>query len=86
MAVVRNPFAAGDNGAADDAVAITPSDSTYFATARGLYVGVGGNVVVITPGDVAITFKNVVSGAILPVMCQRVNSTNTTATDIVALY
>jgi len=86
MAVVRNPFAAGDNGAADDAVAITPSDTTYFAICRAIYVGVGGDVVVITAQDNAVTFKNAASGTVLPVNCQRVNATNTTATNLIALY
>jgi hypothetical protein len=86
MAVARNPHAAGDSGPADDAVAITPSDTAYFPVCRGIYVGVGGDVVVVTPGDVAITFKNALAGTILPVNAQRVNATSTTATNMVALY
>jgi len=69
-----------------DAFAITPSDATDFTySARGLYVGVGGTVVLATLANVAITFVNVASGQILPVACRRVNSTGTTATNIIGL-
>lgn len=69
-----------------DHFAITPSDSTNFNVyARGIYVGVGGDVVVVSPGGNAVTYKNVPTGAILPVVALRVNSTNTTATNMVGL-
>jgi len=75
---------------ADIAVAITPSDSTLIPETRGVYVGVGGNVVafMINGAGVyaAVTFTNVPSGAILPIRCTRINSTSTTATNMVALY
>jgi hypothetical protein len=67
-----------------DHFAITPSDSTNFnAYARGIYVGVGGDVVVVSPAGNAVTYKNVPTGAILPVIAIRVNSTSTTATNMV---
>lgn len=69
------------------AAAITPSDSTNFEECRSIYVGVGGDVVVVLPGSGgAVTFTAVPSGAILPVRAKRVNSTSTTATNLVALY
>lgn len=68
------------------AAAVTPSNSTNFSPCRALYVGTGGNVVVVFENDAEITFSNVPSGAILPVRAKRVNSTNTTASTIVALY
>lgn len=72
---------------AEDAGAVTPSDSTNLTrTARALYVGGAGNVVVITASGTAVTFTNVQAGSIIPVRARRVNSTNTTATNIVALY
>lgn len=73
-------------------VAVTPHDSTDVSPAqaggfRGLYVGVGGNVAVVPVGGTAsVTFTGVVAGTIIPVMGRRVNSTNTTATNIVALF
>lgn len=71
-----------------DAVAITPHDSTNFTegVCRGIYVGVGGNVVAITAKGQTVTFKGLEAGMILPVKAKRVNSTDTTATDLVALY
>lgn len=65
--------------------AVTPSDSVNI-NARALYVGVTGNVAVLTSGGDAVTFTAVPAGGIIPVNCQRVLSTGTTATSIVALY
>lgn len=73
---------------ASNAEAVTPSDSTELTyTSRALYVGVGGNISVemAKTGD-AVIFKNVPTGTILPVRVTRVNSTSTTATDIVSIY
>lgn len=70
------------------AIAITPSDSVDIADGqltRGIYVGVSGNIVAVV-GDNAITFKGAVAGSVLPIRCSRINSTNTTATDLVALF
>lgn len=53
---------------------------------RALFVGVGGDVVAIDANGTAVTFKNVASGTILPIRTVRVNSTNTTATNLVALW
>jgi len=54
---------------------------------RSLYIGNGGNIVVIpTGGTASITFNNVQSGSILPIQVKRVISTNTTVSNIIALY
>ena len=72
---------------AEDAGAVTPSDSTNLTSiARSLYVGTAGNVTLLTVGQNVVTFYNVQSGTILPVRVIRVNATSTTATNIVALY
>lgn len=69
------------------AAAVTPSDTTMLTTvARALYVGTGGDVVILGTDGVAVTFKNVATGAILPVVAARVNSTSTTASNVVALF
>lgn len=66
--------------------AVTPNDSNDMQQmSRALYVGTGGDVSVVTKGGYAVTFKNVLSGHILPVQCWRVCATDTTAQDIVAL-
>lgn len=78
-----------DNGPADTFLAVTPSDSANFAQARGLYVGVSGDVAAVsrslTGVETAVVFKNVGAGTLLPVRTRRVNATGTTATSIVAL-
>jgi len=72
---------------AEGVEAVTPSDATNLTNnARGLYVGVTGNVSVVTiTGDTAV-FVGVPAGSIIPLRIKRVNSTSTTATDMVALY
>lgn len=72
---------------AGDAVAVTPSDTVSLGeTARGLYVGGAGNVVLITGAGRAVTFTDVPAGTILPIRFTRVNSTSTTATNMVAMF
>ena len=71
---------------ADSAAAVTPSDST-IVNCRAIYVGTTGDVAVTTRDrGTAVTFVGVPAGTILPVQCSKVMSTNTTASDIVALY
>lgn len=68
--------------------AVTPHDSTDITDGPcdALWVGVGGDVVVVPQNGSAVTFKNVPSGFLLLTKTKRVNATSTTATDIVALY
>lgn len=77
------------DGPATNFLAVTPHNSTNFAQARALYVGVAGDVAAvandITGAETAVVFKNVPAGTILPIRTKRVNATGTTATDIVAL-
>jgi len=72
---------------AESFFAITPHDSTNFSqgTVRGIYVGTRGNVVAVTIAGTAITFVDVPAGAILPIKAIRVNSTSTTASNLVGL-
>lgn len=77
------------SGPATGIEAVAKSDTVGMAKkTRGLYVGTGGDVVVVPAfnSTAPVTFKNVPSGTVLPVVAQRVNATGTTATDIVALY
>lgn len=73
---------------ARNAEVVTPHNSTDLAAlSRALYVGVGGDVSVQMAGTgTAIVFKNVPTGTTLPIRIHRVNSTATTATNMVALY
>lgn len=68
-----------------DAIAVTKSDSTVLPITRALYIGVSGDVQVTTAKGTTALFKGVPVG-ILPVQVSKVQSTNTTATNILALY
>lgn len=77
----------GDANPAGGFFSITPSDvSNFTQQARGIYVGVGGDIAVVSAQGTVVTFKNAVAGTILPVRCKRVNVTNTTATNLVGLF
>lgn len=68
-------------------VAVTKSDTDNLPGAPiGFYVGGTGDVALVGADNVAVTFSAVPAGTILPCGAKRVNSTNTTATLIVALY
>lgn len=70
-------------------VAVTPSDTADLgAPCRALFVGTGGDVAVmgLSTGAASVTYKNVPSGSILPIQVSRVLETDTTASDIIALY
>ena len=72
-------------------VAVTHSDTVDITginpnTPATLFVGGGGDVVVITIGGSTLTLKNIADGSFLPIQVTRVKLTGTTATDIVALF
>jgi len=72
---------------ARDAAAVTPSDSAQISpVARALYVGGSGDIKLVTQGGTTVTFQDIVAGSILPVRATKVFSTDTTATNIVALF
>jgi hypothetical protein len=69
-----------------DPFAITPHDTNNFAVnARRIYVGGTGNVVVVGPNGGIVTFIAVPTGTTLVVNAKRVNSTSTTATNLVGI-
>lgn len=75
----------GMDAPAAGAFAVTKSDATIIS-ARGLYIGGTGDVVVDTlAGDTDVTFSSVPAGSVLPVRCVKVKAA-TTATNIVGLY
>lgn len=72
---------------ADKYFTITPHDSTNFSiSTRGIYVGGAGNLVAVDEDGNAVTFTGVLAGVVYPIRCKRVNSTNTTATNLVGMY
>lgn len=69
------------------ATAITPSDSVDFSFGSGwIYVGGAGVVAAVPEGQDAPVNFTAIAGATLPVVCKRVNTTNTTATLMVAIH
>jgi hypothetical protein len=70
------------------AFAITPNDSAELAfVTRSIWVGVGGDIVAIYRDDsAAVTLKNVPSGSRISGRFKQVNSTNTTATNLIGEY
>ena len=72
-------------------VSVTPSDTVDITginpnTPATLFVGVGGDIQVITIGGSTLILKNIADGSFLPIQVTRVKATSTTATDIVALF
>lgn len=71
---------------AKSAAAITKNDTTLIGLTRGLFVGGAGAVTVRMANGANVTFAAVPAGCVLPICCDRVLSTGTDATSIVALY
>jgi hypothetical protein len=82
---------------ARNAIAVTPSDTVDIASGgrtietRALFIGVAGNISVEMAGaddqpEKTVTFTGVLAGQVLPIAITRVNSTGTTATNMVALW
>jgi hypothetical protein len=72
---------------ANEHFAITPHDSNNFTyLTRGIYVGVTGNVTVVTASGAAVLYTAVPAGITLPIIAKRVNATGTTATGLVGMY
>jgi hypothetical protein len=72
---------------------VTTSDSQDIPSVSGgenngcvLYVGTGGNVRVTTVGYDDVVFSGVPSGSFIPVQVLKVWATNTTASNIIALW
>jgi hypothetical protein len=66
--------------------AVTTSDTVNFNTPSIIYVGVSGNVRVLTAQGDDVTFTAVLAGTIIPVQVSRVFATSTTATNMTRIY
>lgn len=76
-----------DSGPSRNDATVTPSDATAQPVGRGLYVGTGGNVTVRLAESTADTvYKNVPSGTLLPIACQFIRATGTTAADMIITF
>lgn len=77
--------ASGDEPALD-VKDITPSDTKELEPpCRSIYIGTSGDVSLKTVGGTVVIFSNVPTG-ILPIQAVQIRETDTTASDIKALY
>lgn len=67
-------------------VAVTPSDTNTIGLTSAIYIGVTGDIALEDSYGNQVIFKNAPQGNTLPFRVVKVLSTNTTATDIVAIY
>jgi hypothetical protein len=75
------------DGPATGGVSVTPSDTVALPkTVRAFYVGGEGDISVLMPEGMELTLVGVPSGTVLPIAARRVNSTGTTATDLIGFY
>jgi hypothetical protein len=81
---------------AERAALVTPSNTVDIPYVGGdgttpswpcvLYIGGAGNIRVLTAGGDDVVFTGVLAGSFLPIQVTRVFATDTTATNIVALW
>jgi hypothetical protein len=67
------------------AKAITPG-TALLSESQALYVGTGGDAVITLASGERVTFKNLVSGSVYPLSVMQIDTSGTTATDLIALY
>lgn len=76
-----------DTSSASRAASITPSNTVNLTeSTRAIYVGVGGDISCEMAGGGTQVFKNLAAGIAHPLQVSRVNSTGTTASELVALF
>lgn len=68
------------------ALAITPADSDLANVTRQIYVGGAGDLAVTMLGGGVVIFPDVLAGTILRIRVSQIRSTDTTATNIVAMW
>jgi len=67
------------------AEAVTPHNTNELTNvSRAIYVGTGGNLVIVMQGGAEVTLTGVVASTWLPIRIKKVKLTGTTASDIVA--
>ena len=80
-------FTPGLDSPAGNVVAVTPIDTANLAqVTRALYIGGAGNVQITDPNGNETVLENLAVGVVLPIRASKIWNTNTTATDIVALW
>lgn len=80
-------FGKGYTTPATDGAQVTPDDSNDLGyVTRAVYIGGAGDVHVTLKYGAEITLRGVGAGTVLPIRVSRVWASNTTATDLVALW
>ena len=86
-----NGTSRGFESPALNAFDISPNNDVDLAEfCRAIYIGVGGTgkdlKVTLWEDTVAVTFKDVPQGQVLPIAAKRVHATGTTAQNLIGLY
>lgn len=69
------------------AAAVAPNDNAELGfVTKQLFVGGAGNIVLVTAAGETVTLTGVAAGTILNMRVRQVKATNTTATNMVALW
>ena len=77
----------GLSSPATQAFSVSPHDTNELSNVtRAIYVGSGGDIVLVTVGGDTVTLVGVLGGAIYPVRAKIIKSTGPTATSLVGLY
>lgn len=77
-------MSSSDLAVGQTAFTIVPHNTTKFVRrARAFYVGVGGDITVLTGAGDTVQLKDVPQGAVIPLEVVRVNATGTTASSLV---
>ena len=68
----------------ENLAAVTPHDTNDLtATSRWIYVGIAGDLEVITLGGDTVVISSVAAGSQLPIQVTRIKAANTDADDII---
>lgn len=85
MAETFQNYQGGISAPAFDGAAVV-ADTAFILTSRGIWVGGAGDVSVVLQSGNTVVLKGVLAGSLLPVRATKVTSTNTTASNMVALF
>jgi len=69
-------------------VTVSTHDTNALAggDSRGVYVGTSGDLAVVSPHGDTVIFKNLAAGVVHPIQARIIKTTDTDASDIIALY
>jgi len=69
------------------AAAVSPSDTVDLTNVtRAIYIGVTGDVTLITANSETVLLKGALAGSVIRVQASRIKATGTTATNLVAFW